>query len=69
MNRTENPAALRGAHRAREITQLDSVSSFTKSPSLFQVQNALNSGAITYGLAALIVATWARLHLGLEAAL
>ena len=69
MNRTENPAALRGAHRAKEITQLDSVSSFTKSPSLFQVRNAVNAGAINDGLAALIVATWARLHLGLEVVL
>ena len=66
MNRTENPAALAGAHRAKKITLRDVVSSFTNSPSLFQVQSALHHGLITEGVAALLVATWARVHLGCE---
>lgn len=69
MDRTENPAALAGAHRAEKITQVDTASFSIKSPSLFQVQIALNSGAINEGLAALVVAAWARVHLGWEVAL
>jgi hypothetical protein len=67
MHRMENPAApLGGASGAEKITQVDTASSFTKSPSLFQVQIALHSGAINEGLAALVVAAWARVHLGCE---
>jgi hypothetical protein len=69
MNRIENPAALSGANGAEKITQLDSASFSIKSPSLFQVQNALYSGAINEGLAALLIAAWARLHLGCEVTL
>jgi hypothetical protein len=70
MYRIENPAApLGGASGAEKIAQLDSASSFTKSPSLFQVQIALHSGAINEGLAAFVVAAWARVHLGLEVTL
>ena len=66
MGRTENPAALAGANGAEKITQVDIASFSIKSPSLFQVQIALNSGTIHEGLAVLVVAGWARLHLGLE---
>ena len=66
MNRTENPAALAGAHRAERITLRDVVSSFTNSPSLFQVQSALNMGLVSEGMAALMIAIWARIHLNLE---
>ena len=66
MDRIENPAALAGAHRAKKITLRDAVSSFTQSPSLFQVKSALNVGAINEGLAALMIAIWARVHLGCE---
>lgn len=69
MDRTKNPAALAGAHRAGRITLRDRVSFFTQRPGLFQVQNALNSRAISEGLAALFVATWARLYLGCEVVL
>jgi hypothetical protein len=69
MKRIENPAAPASAHRAKKIMQVDTASFSIKSPSLYQVQLAFNSGAITEGLAALVVAAWARLHLGLEVAL
>jgi hypothetical protein len=71
MHRIENPAApWGGANGAEKMMPINDGSSFfTKSPSLFQVQIALHSGAINEGLAALVVAAWARVHLGLEVTL